>query len=85
MYFIHIFSMKVILDYREKDLIDLCNSKLNEEFKNINLSNENLPIGDVIIKDDNDNELIIIALITFYYFILLLLFWTKIIFSKTKT
>jgi ERCC4-type nuclease len=52
--------MKVILDYREKDLIELCNSKLNEEFKNINLSNENLPIGDVIIKDDNDNELIII-------------------------
>lgn len=52
--------MKVILDYREKDLIELCNSKVNEEFKNINLSNENLPIGDVIIKDDNDNELIII-------------------------
>ena len=52
--------MKVILDYREKDLIELCNSKLNEELKNIHLSNENLPIGDVIIKDDNDNELIII-------------------------
>ena len=52
--------MKVILDYREKDLIELCNSKLNEDLKNIHLSSENLPIGDVIIKDDNDNELIII-------------------------
>ena len=29
--------MKVILDYREKDLIDLCNSKLNEDLKNIHL------------------------------------------------
>ena len=52
--------MKIIIDYREKDLIELCNSKLNENFKNINIIHENLPIGDVIIKDDNDNELIII-------------------------
>jgi ERCC4-type nuclease len=51
--------MKVILDYREKDLIQLC-EKLNENFKNIHLSNENLPVGDIIIKDDEDSELIII-------------------------
>ena len=54
--------MKVILDYREKDLIQLCNSlqKNNNNFKNIQISNENLPIGDIIVKDDNDEELIII-------------------------
>ncbi|MEX0597508.1 MAG: ERCC4 domain-containing protein [Candidatus Paceibacterota bacterium] len=53
--------MKIVLDCRENDLIELCSKKLeNSTFKNIIMNSEQLPIGDIIIKDDDDNELIII-------------------------
>lgn len=53
--------MKIILDCREHDLIELCSKNLeNSTFKNIVILSEQLPIGDIIFKDDDDNELIII-------------------------
>lgn len=53
--------MKIKVDYREKKLIKLLNAKLEElEFKNIEITVEDLPIGDIIICDDNCNEKLII-------------------------
>ena len=54
--------MIVVIDYREKELYARClalldNVKLREK---ITLTTENLPIGDIILKDDNKNEKVII-------------------------
>jgi len=54
--------MLVVIDYREKELYAQC-EKLIEDYnlpENITLSSENLPIGDIIIKDNEGNEKLII-------------------------
>ena len=54
--------MIVVIDYREKELYAKCLSlleKINLRDK-IALVIENLPIGDIILKDDNGNEKVII-------------------------
>jgi len=52
--------MKIIIDYRENNLFNLCKSHIeNSNIKNIILTMENLPIGDIIISND-DTELVII-------------------------
>ena len=54
--------MKIVIDYRESKLIRALNSlfEVNEKLKDIIILNENLQIGDIIIKDDNDIIKIII-------------------------
>ena len=53
--------MLIKIDYREKSLYDLCiNHKNTDNFKNIIVEQHNLPLGDIIINDDNNNELLII-------------------------
>ena len=48
--------MEIILDYREKKLIETCFSLIqtNENFNKIILKNENLHIGDIVIKHNNE-------------------------------
>jgi len=53
--------MIIKVDFREKKLLKLINAKLNDsEFKNISIISVNLPLGDIIICDDDGNEKIII-------------------------
>ena len=53
--------MLIKIDYREKSLYDLCiNHKNTDNFKNIIVEQHNLPLGDIIINDDDNNELLII-------------------------
>ena len=54
--------MIVVIDYREKDIYEKCSAligKANLE-KDITLRNENLAVGDAIIKDDEGREKVII-------------------------
>jgi len=53
--------MKIKLDYREKELISLCkrNLEIVQNYKNIEIVVENLPLGDIIL-EENDVSLIII-------------------------
>ena len=53
--------MKIKLDYREKELISLCqrNLEIVQNYKNIEIVVENLPLGDIIL-EENDISLIII-------------------------
>jgi ERCC4-type nuclease len=53
--------MEIILDYREKKLIETCFSLIqtNENFNKIILKNENLHIGDIVIKHNNEVKIII--------------------------
>ena len=54
--------MKLVVDYREKKLISLINSikTMNIKFKPIEVIVENLPLSDVIIKDNKNNEKLLI-------------------------
>ena len=54
--------MKLVIDYREKKLIELINSikMMNAKYKPIEIIVENLPLSDVIIKDKNNNEKMLI-------------------------
>ena len=54
--------MKLVIDCREKDLLKQINQQVlfTPSFKKIEVSSENLPIGDILIKDDNNNDLLII-------------------------
>ena len=54
--------MKLVVDYREKKLIGLINSikTMNNKFKSIEVVVENLPLSDIIIKDNQNNEKILI-------------------------
>lgn len=53
--------MKIKIDYREKKLIKIVNAKLEEfEFKNIDIIVDDLPLGDIIICNDNGREKLII-------------------------
>ena len=54
--------MKLVIDYREKKLIGLLNSVklMNAKYKPIEIVVENLPLSDVIIKDDKNNEKLLI-------------------------
>lgn len=54
--------MKLVIDYREKELIKQINQLVlfTPSFKKIEVVTENLPIGDILIQDQDDtNELII--------------------------
>lgn len=51
--------MIIKIDYREKQLIPLCLS-LSEKYNNITIIQENLPLADIIILDDNNIELVLI-------------------------
>jgi len=49
--------MNIIVDNREKGLVKLLNAyKFMNEFDHINIQIEQLPIGDIIIKDRDDGE-----------------------------
>ena len=54
--------MRIIFDYREKDITTICENIIEKEklSDNITITTERLDIGDIIIKDDNDKELLII-------------------------
>ena len=54
--------IKIILDCREKTLYDACEKQklLNDKYAGIELSSENLPLGDMIIYDQNNTELLMI-------------------------
>lgn len=54
--------MKLVIDYREKKLIQLVNSVklMNGKYNPIHVEIENLPLSDIIIKDKNDVELLMI-------------------------
>lgn len=53
--------MKLKIDLREKRLIKLIQAFKNQfDFKKIDIEIENLPLGDVIICDDNGNEKLIV-------------------------
>ena len=47
--------MKIVFDYREKDIISICESIVEKEqlSKDITLHTERLDIGDIIIKASN--------------------------------
>lgn len=52
--------MKIIIDYRENNLFNLCKSHIEKNnIKNIELTMENLPLGDIIISNE-ETELVII-------------------------
>lgn len=52
--------MKIIIDYRETSLFNLCKCHIeNNNIKNVDLTMENLPIGDIIISNEG-SELVII-------------------------
>ena len=54
--------MIIKIDSRERDLINLCKYylEISPLYKNIKIVTENLPIGDIIICDDNQEERIVI-------------------------
>lgn len=54
--------MKIIFDYREKDIATICESIIEKEklSPNITTYTERLDIGDIIIRDDDNKELLII-------------------------
>lgn len=54
--------IKIILDCRENTLYDACEKQklLNNKYVGIELSSENLPLGDMIIYDQNNTELLMI-------------------------
>lgn len=54
--------MKLVIDCREKELLKQINQQVlfTPPFKKIKVTSENLPIGDILIKDDSDNDLLII-------------------------
>lgn len=54
--------MKIVIDCREKKLIQLVNSikLMNAKYKSIEIIVENLPLSDVIIKDNHGNEKLLI-------------------------
>jgi ERCC4-type nuclease len=54
--------IKIIIDCREKTLYDACEKQklLNDKYVAIELSSENLPLGDMIIYDQNNTELLMI-------------------------
>ena len=53
--------MEIIVDYREKKLINLLeNLKSKWKFDKLEIKKENLPIGDIIIKDESGEEKLII-------------------------
>lgn len=54
--------MKLVIDCREKELLKQINQQVlfTPPFKKIEVTSENLPIGDILIKDDNNNDLLII-------------------------
>jgi len=53
--------MKLILDIRERELINICEEliKNNNSFKDIIIEKENLELGDMIIRDKDNNDIII--------------------------
>jgi ERCC4-type nuclease len=53
--------MKLILDIRERELINICEDliKNNTNFKDITIEKESLELGDIIIRDEDGNDLII--------------------------
>lgn len=54
--------MKLVIDCREKELLKQINQQVlfTQPFKKIEVKSENLPIGDILIKDDSNNDLLII-------------------------
>ena len=54
--------MLIKIDYREKDLIQKITTILSERasLENITLQSENLPLGDIIICEDNGSEKLIL-------------------------
>jgi len=51
--------MKIIIDEREHSLYEKC-QLLSNQYKNIVLSKEVLPLGDILIKTDHDTDILLI-------------------------
>ena len=52
--------MIIKIDFRETKVFQLCMALLNDDTKNIKIISANLPLGDIIICDDDENEKIMI-------------------------
>uniref|UniRef100_A0A6C0LGB0 ERCC4 domain-containing protein n=1 Tax=viral metagenome TaxID=1070528 RepID=A0A6C0LGB0_9ZZZZ len=53
--------MKIIVDFRESDLLLAINNiKSTDAYKSCEIITDNLPIGDMIIKQDDDTEVLLI-------------------------
>lgn len=54
--------MKLIIDCRERKLIECVKEFIgvNEKLKHVSLSNENLDLGDIVIRTDDDKDILII-------------------------
>ena len=54
--------MRVIIDYREKDMLSRCESLVGAEGlgETISISSEALPVGDAVIQDDDGREVLIV-------------------------
>ena len=54
--------MKLVIDCREKELLKQINQQVlfTPPFKKIVVESENLPIGDILMKDESNNDLLII-------------------------
>ena len=54
--------MKLIIDCRERKLIECVKEFIgvNEKLKHVTLSNENLDLGDIVIRSDDDKDILII-------------------------
>ena len=59
--------MKLVIDNREKKLIDICNNLVKSEktFEGIEIVLKNLELGDIIIEDDEGVELLLVERKTF--------------------
>jgi ERCC4-type nuclease len=52
--------MKLILDYREQELINIINEINTNKDSTFEIIIENLTVGDIVLRDKNDNDLVII-------------------------
>lgn len=52
--------MKLVLDYRESDLIAIINAISQSKPPLFEITTENLPIGDIVIRGDGDSDLVVI-------------------------
>ena len=54
-------AMKIVVDFRESDLLLAINNiRSNGSYSDTVVTTDNLPIGDMIIKRDDDSEVVLV-------------------------